>query len=174
MSRRTLLSLFILVGGAFAAARPGLAQDPAPAEVPAAAPAEAPAAPVPPAGAVSLLIANHSAGMAPFTDKRQFQALFRGTLQTTPSGARVLIYVLPVHDVALQDLLEKTLSWSEVVFERQIPTTEATLGRIYFKRLSSSSDVLKAVSSDPGGVGVVSADTALNPNVVILWPPVAP
>lgn len=171
MTCRSLFSL-LLVGAALGSARPGLAQDPAPAEVPVEAPALA--APVPPAGAVGLLIANRTSGIAPLTDKRQFQALFRGTLQTAPNGERVLIYVLPVHDLALEDVLQKTLSWSEVVFERQIPTTEATLGRIYFKRLPSSAEVLKAVSSDPGGVGVVSADTPLNPNVIILWPPVAP
>lgn len=142
---------------------PALAQDPA-------APASTDTAPVAPAGATALLIANKAANFTLPLDKKALPALFRGLLQTTPAGQRVLIYVLPPGTPAQVEVLDKTMSWSETTFERQSQLVEASVGRVFFKRLNSSADVLAAVVADPGGIGIVSADTLLTPSVVILWP----
>lgn len=161
MTRRAILIGISLL---FAAV---LAEEPAP-------PA-APTAPLAPAGATALLVAHRDAGFAIPLDKRTFPAIFRGVMQTVPAGHRVLIYLPPPGSPALVEVLDKAVGWSEAAFMRQSSMIESTLGRPYFKHLTSSLEVVAAVSADPGGVGVVAADTLLSSSVVVLWPaPVSP
>jgi hypothetical protein len=143
------------------------AQDPATPAAPA--PVEA-AAPVAPAGAVGVVIANSKSGFTSL-DKKAMSAMFRGLLQTTESGDRIVLYTLPPGDPAQLAVLEGTVGWNETTFERQAPIVESQLGRIFFKRQTHGTEVLKAVLADPGGVGVVGGDLALAPGVVVIWPP---
>jgi hypothetical protein len=150
MLRRTLLIALAFVGLAYA-------QEPAPVGGPV---GESQAgAPVAPAGAVGLLNANREAGFVLPMKKEAYQALFRGILQTTPNKHRVLIYTLPPADPAQVEVLSKLVNWNEIAFERQLPTIEASIGRPYYQRLPGSTDVVAAVSGDPGGVGIVAPDT---------------
>lgn len=130
-------------------------------------------APVAPPGAVGLLIANSSSGLTTL-EKRALQGLFRGMMPQVPAGHRVLIYMLPPGNTAQNDVFEKTVGWSESTFERQSAIVESTLGRTLFKRMPGSSEVLAAVVADPGGIGIVAADTLLTPGVVVLWPAASP
>lgn len=160
MCRRTLLGLVVAavaLGGLGGVAR-----------------AEDPPAPTAPAGAVGLLIANKAAGFTAPLEKKGTQALFRGLIPEAPAGPRVFVYLLPAGTPAQEAVLEGTVGWTEVAFERQAALVEATLGRPLFKRTKSSAEVLAAVAADPGGVGIVTADTLLSPAVVVLWPPPAP
>lgn len=131
-------------------------------------------APIAPAGAQGLLVANRATGFTGPLEKRALQALFRGMTQTAPAGHRVLIYVLPPNAPAQVAVLDGTVGWSESAFERQAPIVESSLGRPLFKRMAGSAEVLAAVAADPGGVGILSPDTLLVPGVVILWPGGAP
>ena len=157
MTRRLLLTALVIL------CTTALAQEPAP-------PPVGESAPVPPPGATALLIAHKDAGFQLPLDKRTYPAIFRGVIQTVPAGHRVLIYLPPAGSPALIEVLDKAVGWSESSYMRQSGMIESTLGRPYFKHLNSSGEVLTAVSGDPGGVGVVSADTLLSPSVVILWP----
>lgn len=162
---------------------PASAQDAPPAppvpELPATPPAAPPPvvtatpeaeAPVAPAGAVGVVIANAKSGFVSL-DKKALSALFRGLLQTTEAGDRIVVYTLPPGNAAQLAVLDGTVGWNESTFERQAPIVESALGRVYFKRQAQATDVLKAVLADPGGVGIVGADLALAPGVVVLWPP---
>lgn len=160
MRRRTFLGA---MAASLVVGRAAWAQDPA------AAPPDG-VAPAAPAGATGLLIANKAAGFVTPLEKKAVQALFRGLLAVSPGGQRVLVYLLPAGSAAQLAVLDGTMGWSEVAFERQAALVESSVGRPYFKRLKGSSEVLAAVAGDPGGVGIVSPDTLLSPAVVVLWP----
>ncbi len=97
------------------------------------------------------------------------QAIFRGMTLKTPGGHRTMVYLPPAKNPAFEFVLGGLLKWSEFTFERQSPLQETSAGRPLYKRTSSFNDVLVAVAGDPGGLGVVSGDTLLGEQIIVVW-----
>lgn len=165
-------NMLVLLG---ALAFPVLAEtpaDPAPADpappATAAAPPAAPA-PTPWAQSVGVVIANAAGGFTLPVDPKALMALFRALSQETPSKQRVMIYLPPARTPSLVHVLENMMKWNESTFERQMTIQETAVGRTYYRRLSSETEVLAAVARDPGGLGVVKGDLLLTEHVVVIW-----
>ena len=164
--RRFVIGAF--AAAAIAPALPTASAQETPPAPPEPAPTPAPTA-APPAAPKAVLIANAASGFeAPLADKH-LKALFRGMVQSTPAGQRVLFYLMPAHSEAQNLALEEIMGWTESNFERQMPIIESQMARLMYKRMPGATEVITAVANDPGGVGVVPGDLSLPPTVMVLW-----